>query len=168
MLSRKEKKLLPHAPVVIRNKVNTAAAGWGFTLIELLVVVAIVGLLGSLVAATVANTRARARDAKRLTEIRSVKAGMDLYFTGGGYPPTSLFVAGTQIDCSGTPVLTVPADPQVPVLNYIYTQTGAATYSGCGRNDLSLGYTLQFTLEKDGVTYTMDEDGQLSPGLPEL
>ena len=140
----------------------------GFTLIELLVVVAIVGLLGSLVTATVANTRSRARDARRLVEVRDVKAGMDLYFTGGGYPPASLFIAGAQLDCSGTPALTVPADPQAPTVNYIYAQTGTATYSGCGRNDLSLGYTLQFTLEKDGVTYTMNENGQFSPGLPEL
>ena len=140
---------------------------YGFTLIELLVVVAIIGLLATVVSNAVGASRISARDARRLQNIRQIKTGMDLYFTnGGGYPPASLFVSGTQLLCDTTPIMIIPSDP-VPSSVYTYTETGGIV-PGCGRPDLTLGYLVQFTLEKDGITYTMNEDGQFNPSVPEL
>jgi len=44
----------------------------GFTLVELLVVVAIIGMLASLVAVSTGDSRARARDSRRMSDLRQI------------------------------------------------------------------------------------------------
>ena len=62
----------------------------GFTLIELLVVVAIIGLLASVVLASLNTARAKGRDAKRLADLEQIRSALQLYWTdnGGTYPST--------------------------------------------------------------------------------
>jgi len=52
----------------------------GFTLIELLVVIAIIGILSSIVMASLNSARAKSRDAKRLSDIKSLQLALELYF----------------------------------------------------------------------------------------
>ena len=52
----------------------------GFTLIELLVVIAIIGILSSVVLASLNSARKKARDARRLADIKQVQTALDLYF----------------------------------------------------------------------------------------
>ena len=60
----------------------------GFTLIELLVVVAIIGLLSSVVLASLNSARAKARDAKRMSEIAEIQKAIEFYYDKyGQYPP---------------------------------------------------------------------------------
>ncbi len=64
----------------------------GFTLIELLVVIAIIGLLSSIITASLSGTRAKARDTKRTEEIRSVEKALYLYsLSNNGKVPESAF-----------------------------------------------------------------------------
>jgi prepilin-type N-terminal cleavage/methylation domain-containing protein len=61
----------------------------GFTLIELLVVIAIIGLLSSVVLASLNTARMKARDAKRMADIRQIQNALELYYDVHGYYPTS-------------------------------------------------------------------------------
>lgn len=61
----------------------------GFTLIELLVVIAIIGLLSSVVLASLSTARSRARDATRASDIHQIQVALELYYTANGYYPPS-------------------------------------------------------------------------------
>lgn len=60
----------------------------GFTLIELLVVIAIIGLLASIVLVSLNTARQKARDTRRLSDIRQVALALELYTdnNNGVYP----------------------------------------------------------------------------------
>lgn len=60
----------------------------GFTLIELLVVIAIIGLLSSIVLASLSSARGKARDSRRLSDMRQIQIALDMYyFDKNQYPP---------------------------------------------------------------------------------
>lgn len=69
----------------------------GFTLIELLVVIAIIGLLSTLAVVALGNARLKARDAKRVSDVKQVQSALDLYSTEkGGYPKHAAISLGTD------------------------------------------------------------------------
>ncbi len=58
----------------------------GFTLIELLVVIAIIGILASVVLASLNTARAKGADAKVKSELANMRAQAEIYYdTNGGY-----------------------------------------------------------------------------------
>ncbi len=62
----------------------------GFTLIELLVVISIISLLSSIVLTSVNSARAKARDARRLADLRQIQNALALYYEDHqAYPPVS-------------------------------------------------------------------------------
>jgi prepilin-type N-terminal cleavage/methylation domain-containing protein len=61
--------------MIFKNKNNK-----GFTLIELLVVVAIIGLLSSVVLASLNTARGKARDAGREHDLGQIRLALNLYF----------------------------------------------------------------------------------------
>jgi prepilin-type N-terminal cleavage/methylation domain-containing protein len=59
----------------------------GFTLIELLVVIAIIGLLSSIVLASLNSARAKANDAKRIADLNGIGKALQLYYDKHGTFP---------------------------------------------------------------------------------
>jgi prepilin-type N-terminal cleavage/methylation domain-containing protein len=69
----------------------------GFTLIELLVVVAIIGILSSVVLASLNTARGKARDTVRLSDMHTLQTALALYMSNHGTYPNAQNGSG----CSG-------------------------------------------------------------------
>ncbi len=104
----------------------------GFTLIELLVVIAIIGLLATLSIVALNNARARARDARRVADVKQIQTALELYYNNyGEYPQYDIMATTTRYIGSGTtffmnPVPTAPAPADSPCTinnSYDYSTT---------------------------------------------
>lgn len=59
----------------------------GFTLIELLVVISIISLLASVVLASLNSARTKARDARRIADLKEIQKALEFYYdTNSTYP----------------------------------------------------------------------------------
>lgn len=65
----------------------------GFTLIELLVVIAIIGILASIVLASLSSARAKGRDARRVADLKQLQVAMELYYSSNGHYPIAAAAA---------------------------------------------------------------------------
>jgi len=81
----------------------------GFTLLELLVVIGIIGLLASIIVVNLTGARRRARDTKRIADIRQLQTANEDYYGKNGKYPNKIgdLVTGTQIPMW-------PTDPLAP------------------------------------------------------
>ncbi|MDP3800007.1 MAG: type II secretion system protein [bacterium] len=85
----------------------------GFTLVELLVVITIIGILATVVLVSLNSARSKARDAKRLGDVRQIALALEFCYNDiGKYLPASTFPAvAAPMTCSGTTYITnMPAD----------------------------------------------------------
>jgi len=62
----------------------------GFTLVEMLVVIAVIGILYGIVMASVSNSKAKGRDAKRIADISIIQLALERYYDEYRRYPTSL------------------------------------------------------------------------------
>lgn len=112
------------------NYLNKFYSRSGFTLIELLVVISIIGVLISLTFAGLSGSRQQARDARRKTDLQTIRSGLELYWANCNRYPSSLTAGSpligtpTPTSCSATYIASVPDDPN-PGNNYYYSTAGS-------------------------------------------
>ncbi|MEA3464293.1 MAG: type II secretion system protein [Patescibacteria group bacterium] len=104
----------------------------GFTLIELLVVIAIIGLLSTLAVVALNNARQKARDAKRISDIKQIQTALELYYNDeNGYPAAVAEAGAITGATSGVTYMSiVPSNPSpktdgspsCPDTGYAYTK----------------------------------------------
>ncbi|MEX0917163.1 MAG: prepilin-type N-terminal cleavage/methylation domain-containing protein [Candidatus Paceibacterota bacterium] len=138
----------------------------GFTLIELLVVIAIIGILSSVVLASLNTARESSRDARRLSDVKQIQAALELYFDDKGeYPDALANLASTYISV-------VPTDP-VGGVSYVYNAYTTATIPPVVGNDCDeasetcLFYHLGASLEgspTSALNSDLDADGDAVDG----
>ncbi len=75
----------------------------GFTLIELLVVISIIGVLSGVVLSALNNARAKARDAKRISDLHQIQTAIEFFYDDfGEYPPIGIGAVDEADDgCGG-------------------------------------------------------------------
>jgi prepilin-type N-terminal cleavage/methylation domain-containing protein len=97
----------------------------GFTLIELLVVIAIIGILSSVVLASLNGARKKGRDARRISDLKQIQLALEMYYDSNSseYPDALSSLAPTFIS-------TVPEDPN---------STGSCDETYCYDNLTSAG-----------------------------
>jgi len=141
-----------------------------FTLIELLIVIAIIGLTATITVAAVGGARAKARDEKRVTDLKQIQKALELSFEpGSGYPVVAspiviggaatdvLCAKGASVDfaadqeaatCDAGKVYMglVPANPTPNGSDYAYRSTDGVS-STCGAAPC-LGYCIEASLER--------------------
>lgn len=133
----------------------------GFTLIELLVVIAVISMLLSMVMVVFVTTRARARDAERKLEVKTMQDAFELYFTSFRvYPISAEPIVLTRTDpvslamASGGAINEMPLDPlNADVYVYIYNSPTGSTY------------VLTYYLETDTILHKNTGLQTVTPGL---
>ena len=60
----------------------------GFTIVELLIVIVVIGILALLVITTYGGIQAKARNAKRASDVKSLQTQIEAFFSQNGYYPS--------------------------------------------------------------------------------
>jgi len=106
----------------------------GFTLIEMLIVIAIIGILASMVIVSLGPSQAKARDAKRMSDLRQIQNMLEIYYTAnGGYPSSN----GSSESISSVSFGNLQATQPIPQTDpsgkpYCYKSTGTLVGGAAG------------------------------------
>lgn len=124
----------------------------GFTLIELLIVIAIIGLLATLAIISLTTAQRKARDTKRIADMKSIQTAVELYFSDNSAYPDPADWSAFQTDLAPY-ISQIPVDPNNSSgTQYTY---GYCTAGGpCAASDQ---YFVAATLE-DTSHPAMDQD----------
>ncbi|TSC86143.1 MAG: secretory protein [Parcubacteria group bacterium Gr01-1014_8] len=112
----------------------------GFTLIELLVVIAVIGLLSSVILASLNNARKKGRDTRRVEDLRQIGNAVAIADTGGA---ATTFVGCTsgaaRVSTCTTPDLSAYKDPSGSTTACTEGSGSACDYAIGTQADLSTG-----------------------------
>lgn len=137
----------------------------GFTLIELLVVIAIIGILSSVVLASLNTARLKSRDAKRVSDMKQLQIALEFYFDQNSAYPVVTTAANISTALTGLVtagfIPKLPTDPQAGNAQYFYiSSAGGATY--CVGAKLE-GTTAQFDSCAAATTLPGTQDYKVGP-----
>jgi type II secretion system protein G len=114
----------------------------GFTLIELLVVIAIIGTLATVVLASLNEARSKARDVRRLADLRQIVLALEMYYDDNNFYPGD----ANEIGCDDWPDLSSNLVPNY--LGSLPLDPGTHSYAYEADSDKQ-SYILRAQMEND-------------------
>ncbi len=120
----------------------------GFTLVELLVVIAIIGLLSTLAVVSLGSARSKARDARRISDIKQIQTALELYFADQGAYPVKVAPA-LELGTGSAVVLTSAGFEAAAT-------PGSSVYMGQVPTNFTTPATVGYDYLSDGTTYSVD------------
>jgi len=80
-------------------QINNKSALAGFTLIELLVVIAIIGILATIATIGLTSVRAKARDTKRIADVKQTQTALEVFYSDHNrYPTEDEWLTGSLVE----------------------------------------------------------------------
>lgn len=136
----------------------------GFTLIELLVVIAIIGILSSVVLASLNTARVKGRDARRISDVKQIQLALELYSDANGGFPTAAeafpAVASSSVLVTSRFISSLPQDPSSGA-NYSYAGLQSDLVTACTTSPCT-SYVIGATIE-GGIPATPAGDVDTNP-----
>jgi len=78
----------------------------GFTLVELMIVIAIIALLSGIILTSLTGSKAKSRDARRISDVNQIQLAVEQYFDRCGQYPATL-TTGAGNGCPTSPSITL-------------------------------------------------------------
>lgn len=127
----------------------------GFTLIELMVSIAIIGILTAIITTNFTSSKAKSRDAKRVSDLAQIQLALSLYFDRcNSYPPGIITSSKAQncLATFGDFIQVIPTDSGTSYTYVHNTSLGVTT-----------DYVLRATLETNSSALSDDIDDASRP-----
>jgi prepilin-type N-terminal cleavage/methylation domain-containing protein len=159
----------------------------GFTLIELLVVIAIIGILTSVLTVSFSTARKASRDAKRISDLHSIKLALEAYYNDYLTYPTNIYNTFNGSDgfnpsmdgLAGRYLSIIPTDPSStaactagnqPSCYFYWAYASDSVMNNCSSlilpPDVPINYHLGTKLEqKENPALSKDQDAPVSGGI---
>ena len=140
----------------------------GFTIVELMVVVAIIGILSGIIITSLTGSKAKSRDARRVSDVNQIQLALEQYFDRCGQYPTTLATTSNN-GCPVDPGTSQPINlgyyisiiPTPPSNATAYDYANNSSVSTYGPTD----YVLHTQLENSNVQVQQNSLQSLPTGI---